>query len=171
MVDFRSGNSLLLLMQDVNYQKNITSVLKQLHLRNVCYITFNKTSEFLIEFFNKKGINTDSIVFIDVISEKLHKTRKHTNQYFIKSDFTFTEINHVLDQLINKGFDHIVFDSLTNLLVYRNKPQAGRFINGLLRKVGKINVRILFYALLKNEHEELIKDVSSKVDKIINFSE
>jgi KaiC/GvpD/RAD55 family RecA-like ATPase len=171
MVDVKSGDSLLLLIKNTEYQKTIVNILKQFHLHKVCYVTLNKTSESLIELFNKNKLNTKEIVFVDAISKTLLKTRKGKNQYFVKSPSSIEEIYKTVDKLIGMGYTHIVFDSLTNLLVYKNKTEVKKFVMSLIELTAKKDVRILFYALLKHEYENLIKDVSNKVDRIIDYSE
>jgi len=171
MVDVTSGNSLLFLIKKIDYHNTVSTVVKQVQTHKVVYITFNKTGDFLMEEFSKKGLSVDNVFFVDAISKSLRKTAKRKNQYFVSSPAAFDEIINIVNQLLVRGYDQIILDSLTNLLVYQNKPQVRSFITSLIAATKKRGARILLYALLKDEHQNLINAVSKKVDRIIDYSE
>ncbi|MDP6671293.1 MAG: hypothetical protein QGI60_05790, partial [archaeon] len=96
--------------------------MKKLSGKNVCYVTLNKTAESLKELFKKNGVNVDNVVFIDAISKTFKQVPDQTEGcYFIRSPGALTDLSIRIHKLLEHGFEYLVFDSLTNLLVYEKK--------------------------------------------------
>jgi archaellum biogenesis ATPase FlaH len=163
-----SNQTILLLMKSTEYNDVIVDVAKQLSTGNTCYITSNKTFESLKEIFTKSKINFTNMVFIDSIAKTFTSKPKESNQvYFVSSPGALTELSLVISKFLRHNFDYLIFDSLTNLATYQKKTIVNKFMANLVNKVKKSNTKAVFYALNIKGQEDLFRQSSMFVDKVL----
>lgn len=160
----------LLLMPGIEYNNVIGDIAKQLSGKNICYVTLNKTYDALKEFFSKKKVDTGKIMFIDAISKTIKKVPDQTaGCYFVSSPGALTEISISIDRFLKHGFDYLIFDSLTNLLIYQKRAPVAMFVSSIINKIRGSKTKAVFYALSVKEQEELITESGMFVDKVIDL--
>ncbi|MBU0535614.1 MAG: DUF835 domain-containing protein [Nanoarchaeota archaeon] len=170
--EIKSSKTALMLIPGLEYNDVIIKTLKQLSGKSVCYITLNKTFDALKELFKKNHIDTDNVVFVDAISKTIKKAPAQTDQcYFVSSPSALTELSLVISKFLKHNFEYIIFDSITNLMIYENKDSVAKFISHLVNKTEASKTRAIFYALKTGEHQTLIDQVGMFVDKVINLNE
>ena len=89
--------------------------------------------------------------------------------YYVSSPGALTEISLVIAKFIRHGFDYIIFDSLTNMLVYENKAPVAKFVSVLVNKIKESKTKAIFYALSLKEQDALIRESGMFVDKVIDL--
>ncbi len=168
--ELSENQTILLIMSSMDYNKEIVDIMKKLSGKNIAYVTLNKTRDSLIELFKKNKVKTDNIVFIDAISKTI-KTAPEEGEgvYYVSSPGALTEISLVISKFIRHNFDYLIFDSLTNLLVYESKAPVGKFVASLVNKIKESKTKAIFYALSVKEQEALIKESGMFVDKVIEL--
>jgi hypothetical protein len=168
--ELSSNQTILLIMSSADYNNEIIEVVKKLSGKNIVYVTLNKTHDSLVELFKKKKIKTENIVFIDAISKTIKSTPEQSDGvYYVSSPGALTEISLVVSKFIKHNFDYLIFDSLTNLLVYTQKAPVGKFVASLVNKIKESKTKAIFYALSVKEQESLIKESGMFVDKVIEL--
>ena len=169
--EFSTKKIILLIMPGVEYNHIIIGVIKKLAEKNVVYVTLNKTYESLKELFKEKGVNTKNITFIDGITKTIKKVPDSTDGcYFVSSPGALTEISIAVSKMLNHNFDYLIFDSLTNLLVYEKKAPVARFVSDMVNKIRVSKTKAVFYALSVKEQQSLIEESSMFVDEVIDMS-
>ena len=154
-------------MLGTDYNKTIVDVIKKLK-GNICYVTTNKTYDSLKELFTKKKISINNVVFIDSISKTLKKTPDQSdNVYYVSSPGALTELDLVIGKFLRHEFDYLVFDSLTNLVIYNKMNTCSKFLTSLINKIKKTKTKAVFYALESKEQTGIIDHASTIVDKVI----
>ena len=167
-----SNQTILLVIPSLKYNDLIINTVKSLSKKSVCYVTLNKTYDSLKEVFQKSKVNVDNIVFIDAISKTFKKTPDQTDHcYFVSSPSALTELSLNISKILTHNFDYLIFDSLTNLLIYQSKAPVAMFVSNLVNKIKASNTKAIFYALSIKEQEALIKESSMFVDKVMDLSE
>lgn len=165
------NQTILLTIEGENYNSMALGIAKQLSKKNICYITLNKTYNSLMDIFHKKGIDTKNMVFIDAISRTiLSKVPQVDNCYFISSPAALTEMSITLSKFIKLNFDYLIFDSLTNLLVYEKKAPVAKFMSHVISRIKESETKAVFYVLKVSQHQEIIQECSMFVDKVIDAS-
>jgi len=150
------------------YNEVLKENLKKLSGKRVLYLSFNKTYESLKETFKKSKINIRNIIFVDAISKTIKKTPDFKDQCFYCSNpGALTEISLIVTKLMKYDFDYIIFDSLNNLMVYQKPSPIVRFVSSTIHKIKSTDTKAIFYALDVGEHQGLIEQVGSYVDKTI----
>jgi len=168
--ELSTNQTILLIMSSTDYNKEIVDIMKKLSGKNIAYVTLNKTKDSLVELFKKNKIKTENIVFIDAISKTIKGVPEQSEGvYYVSSPGALTEISLAISKFIRHDFDYLVFDSLTNLLVYESKAPVGKFVASLVNKIKESKTRAIFYALSVKEQEALIKESGMFVDKVIDM--
>jgi len=166
--ELSSNQTVLLIMPSVEYNDVIVDTMKQLSGKSVCYITLNKTFDSLKETFKKNKVNTENLVFIDAITRTIKTSPEQTaGCYFCSSPGALTEISLTLTKIIRHGFEYLIFDSLTNLLIYQKRAPVAKFVSSLVNKIKESKTKAVFYALSMKEQEALIQETSMFVDKVV----
>jgi len=161
--------TVLLVMPSADYNREIVSVMKGLE-GSIGYVTLNKTFDSLVELFKKNKVKTDKILFIDAISKTIKSVPDQTNScYFVSSPGALTEISIAVDKILRHGFDYLVFDSLTNMLIYEKKAPVARFVSSMVNKIRNTKTKAVFYALSVKEQQALIEEAGMFVDKVVNI--
>jgi len=136
-----------------------------------CYISFNKSCNSIREDIIEK-VDIDKFYSIDAIT-KLLKEPVNNNKCKFISPYEIEEIKETTKDFVKKGCNLIIFDSLSNLLVYEQMIPAGagiivKFINeinhGLMKKEGEI----IFICKLKDRKNLLIEETEKYIEKIKN---
>ena len=168
--ELSTNQTILLIMSSVDYNKEIVDVVKKLSGKNIVYVTLNKTRDSLIELFKKNKIKTENIVFVDAISKTIKSVPDQSEGvYYVSSPGAMTELSLVISKFIKHDFNYLIFDSLTNLLVYESKAPVAKFVASLVNKVKESKTQAIFYALSVKEQEALIKESGMFVDKVIDL--
>jgi KaiC/GvpD/RAD55 family RecA-like ATPase len=163
---------ILLLMPSAEYSEVTVDTIKQLSNKRVCYVTLNKTHDSLKEQFKKQGADVKNIFFIDCISKTFKSTTaKEEDTTFVSSPGALTELSIAISNKLKEGFDYLIFDSLTNLLIYEKKAPVAKFVSGIVNKVKASNTKAVLYALKVKEQSAVIEEAGIFVDKIIDLSE
>lgn len=162
--------SVLLLVGGRDYGEAVLEAARQLSGKRVCYVTLNKTYRALDESLAAKGVDTRAFFFIDAILPTLAaETPKDERCAFVTSPASLTELSIAISSALGKGYEYLVFDSLTNLLVYEGKAPVAKFLSGLVNKIRRSTTRAVFLALAIDQHRELIEEASMFVDRVIEL--
>ena len=170
--ELSSNKTVLLIMPGIDYNEIIVNNLKQLSGKSVCYVTLNKTHSSLVELFKKNKIDTKNIVFIDTISKTIKSVPDQTQGcYYCSSPGALTEISVTISKFLKHNFEYLIFDSLTNLLIYQQKDPVAQFLSNLANKIRDSNTKAVFYVLSVKSQDELIKETEMFVDKVVELKE
>lgn len=162
---------ILFIMPGKDYNNELINMMKQLSGKKVCYVTLNKTFDSLKETFSKKKIDLKNTVFIDAISKTIKQVPDFTDGcYFVSSPAAMTELSITIEKFLRHEFEYLVFDSLTNLLIYEKKSPVTKFMLSLVNKVRGSRTKSVFYALEMSQQVDIIEAVESFVDKVIDLS-
>jgi KaiC/GvpD/RAD55 family RecA-like ATPase len=168
--NLEQNHTILLLVSSSDYNKNIIKIAKKLSSGKVCYVTLNKTYDSLKEIFKKNRINPKNFIFMDCISKTLKKTIKDTKDcIYCSSPGSLTEISISINKVLKYKFDYLIFDSVTNLLIYEKQSPVAKFMSSLINNIKNSKTKGIFYALTVKDQSDLIKKSGMFVDKVINL--
>lgn len=162
----------LLTAPRANYDEMIFKILKQCNLSLVCYVTLNKASSYLLEELKKHNLNKDNFYFIDGISAMLRDVKEEKNCLFISSPNDLVELSIAINEIFSsKKFEALIFDSLSNLLVYHKNNQQGlsNFFSSLSNLIKRQKMRALFICFKNDEKFPFINENAHFIDKYINM--
>ena len=161
---------ILLVAPADKYNGIVLQSARKLSKNTVCYVTLSKTFDSMKEMFQKKKISTDNMVFIDAISKTMRRMPDQTDGcYFVSSPNALTELEIAVLKMQRHGFEYLVFDSLSTLLIYQKNTPVAKFVSALANNSRKNNTKALFYAVKSSEQSQMVSEVSTVVDKVIDL--
>ena len=166
----------LAVVDALNYQQTNVQIIKELTETNNTpgvYVTLNKPFEILKKDFDKEGIDTRMIIFIDAVTKTARgETEKTESCLFIGSPENLSDISISMDQAVRavpgKG-KFLFFDSLSTLLVYNRPITVARFIHFLAGKMRVWKVKGIIITLEKKSDRELIEELIPICDVKLDF--
>jgi len=160
----------IVVMSGADYNDAVVNIAKQLSSSNLGYVTLNKTYSAMKDLFEKKGISSEKILYVDAISKTVMNVPDQTDGcYYVSSPAAMTELSMAISKLLNHNFDYIIFDSVTNLLVYEKKEPVIKFMQFLINKIRASKTKAVFYALKMGEQQDIVQQVEMFVDKVIEL--
>lgn len=155
-----------------NYDELVFKILEQNNWSKVCYVTLNKASSYLCEELKKRGMNKDNFYFIDGISSMLRDVKEESNCLFVSSPNDLVELSIAISEIISsKKFEILIFDSLSNLLVYHRDNQQGlsHFFSSVSHLIKRQRTSALFICFENDEKFPFINENAHLIDKYINM--
>ena len=168
--ELEENQTILLLVSSGQYNEIILEVIKQLSGKKVAYISLNKTFSSLKENFEKKGIDTKNFVFVDCITKSIKDVPDMTDGcYYVSRPDSFTELGITISKLLKHDFQYVIFDSIANILAYRDKKTVIKFMSNIVVKVKSTKAKGVFYSLISKENELVVQEAGTFVDKVITL--
>jgi KaiC/GvpD/RAD55 family RecA-like ATPase len=154
-----------------NYQKDSISILKWAvkEGKKICYVTINKPYDTLIQILKKNNIDTKKFFFVDAITKTIKEASPVDNCVFVSSPNSLTEMSIAVRAACKQGFDILIFDSLSALMVYEKEEGASTFLHSLVNILRVHKVKALFEVLSVDEGSKMMKNMQMFVDKKIKI--
>ena len=77
----------------------------------------------------------------------------------MSSPGSLKKLSLMIDKFLRHDFEYIIFDSLNDLLIYREKKSVKRFLLKTFKKIKSSKTKAIFYVLNLKEQEDLINYV------------
>lgn len=137
------------------------------------YVTLNKPYDIIKASFEKKGIDTRLIIFIDSVTKTAKgKVEKTDRCLFIGDPTDLSDLSFAMDQAVTAlpgDEKFLFFDSLSTLLIYNKMNTVERFIHFLSSKMRVWKVKGIIITLQKDSDKELIAELSQFCDVTIDI--
>lgn len=169
----KMGNSkvVILVMPNEKYSEYMIDLVKELSLAHeqTCFVTLNRPYAALARTFKEKKIDANKFFFIDGITRAAREEAETIqNCKFLSSPNALTEMGLKITDTLKKS-DSFIFDSLSTLLIYENVPTVMKFVHSLISRIRVYECPAIFTALQGDAETQLIKDVTTFVDKVIRL--
>jgi hypothetical protein len=148
-----------------NYFKDILKIIKK-SKQKVCYITFNKTCDSLKNSFKKEKIPLSKVFIIDCISGIIKKPKPSECCAFISEPYDLPGIKKLIKKAIKEDYTYIIFDALSNIVIYEAAIPAGLnilrdFIKSFQKNLEDKKGNAIFICRAKSSRNLLIKETIS----------
>jgi len=143
---------------------------------SVIIITTNFPASVLEKIYNKNGINTDNIYFIDAISaQSFGKSPENDDHHFmVSSPADLTKLGIAISEDIKRMQDKkifVLFDSVSTLLIYLPSVKIIKFMHFLSNKLRQISLKGVFLAVDGGLDPMMMAQLSSMVDEVVKPGE
>ncbi|MBN2422328.1 hypothetical protein JXB41_03810 [Candidatus Woesearchaeota archaeon] len=136
----------------------------------ICYVTLNKPYNTILMNIKSLNIDANKFFFVDAISATVQTPEGVDNCSFVSSPTVLTDLSLAFSEaLSNKECDNAVFDTISTLVVYQDINSVIKFVHNLITKIRVLNKKSIFVAL-KEDSEELIKDLNMFVDNVVEMN-
>ena len=126
-----------------------------------------------IFFFVSILISSSSLfIFIDAISKSFKSSPEQSdNVYYVSSPGALTELSLVVNKFLKYNFDYLIFDSVSNLIVYNKIPVIHKFLRSLVNNIKKTKTKALFFIVESQENKDLISQCNLFFDNVVQCCE
>jgi KaiC/GvpD/RAD55 family RecA-like ATPase len=137
--------TLILVKKYEDYLNRIFEMIKE-NRKKVCYVTFNKTPDFILESATKHNIQKDKFYFVDGITARIKSSSKVKNSIQINYFDNLSKISNDIKNIVNKGYSLVIFDSLSNILIYPSIDDShiAKSLGVLFESLDKVNGEAAF---------------------------
>lgn len=148
--------------KDKDYTNYVVKLVKNSKSK-VCYVSLNKSCKSLFSLFEKKGINKEKLYFVDCISAMFEAPDKIKNCDYVSAPYNLGEVSAAINAAIHKGHVFVIFDSLSNLLIWGSSVPAGvdiliSFIRKFLPELNAKNGNAVFICSSKDKGNLVIEE-------------
>lgn len=154
-----------------NRNHEIVSALTEMDY-SIVIVSTNIPSEIQINQFEKEGINTANLFFIDMVtSYATGRRQKDTDQVrYIERPGDLTKAGILITNHISEHQGEKVaflFDTINTMLIYSNQLSVSRFIHFVINKLRLADVKGFFVMVEKSVDESLVSDFEMLTDMSI----
>lgn len=137
------------------------------------YVTLNKPFKTMESIFQKAGVDTRMMIFIDAVTKTSGGAPEKTDKcLFIGNPENLSDISIAMDQAVMAlpSKDRFVFfDSLNTLLMFNSVETVARFVHFLAGKMRSWGVKGIIISLEKKSNKELIDELNQYCDLKLEF--
>lgn len=137
--------------------------------QKICYVCLNKPYNSIMNNLKTIGLSESKYFFIDVLTSAVKTSEPLDNCEFVQSPSALTDISLAFSKAIQeKGCDNILFDTISTLTIYQDIGEIIKFSQNMMTKARVSNVKSV-YITLKEDSEELVKDLTMFVDEVVEL--
>ena len=167
--DIKNNKILLISVKSTVYRDKIKELVSTSSgmFRKICYVTVNDPYKTVAS--NMPKVKSE-IFWVDCVSSTVKVPKPEKNVTYVSSPHDLTEISISVKNVIEKEkTDFVIFDSISAQLVYEDVSVILRFIHNLTLAFREVNLNVLFIILKEDAIEELMKDLTMFVDKVVEL--
>ena len=165
--------NILVTIPNADYDMITTDIISQIYTKRICYVTLNKTYNALKDFFDRKKISMVNMMFVDGITRTVINAENRKDCSFVSSPGALDELMVTISGLLSQSFNYLIFDSLSDLLTYRNVDEVEQFVKNITDLLVENKCKGIFYALSrykfapKNRPAEIMYPKDHKEDELL----
>lgn len=166
----KEGQVLLIVVPSEKMPSTVISLSKEAVSSNLAYFTMSKSADIMVQDFKKNKISLERVLFVDGISKTFKNAPDQDKYgYYVASPGDLTGISVSLSKLLKHEFKSIIFDSLNNLLVYRDYSTLNKFFQHTVMLVRENKASMAILAVDTSDSKSIIENLGMIVDKVIRL--
>lgn len=168
----KDNEIILVLVPNERYSEKINDIagIAASFGEKVCYVSTNKPYTTLMKNFEKDKTDTSKFCFIDCVTKSAAGSAAGGKVVCVSSPKALTEMNIAMKKLLEANKPGItVFDSLSTLLIYEESSVVTRFVHSIISVFRSLGSKGVLIALKDEVKNELVKDLSMFVDKVVEM--
>lgn len=166
--ELENNKILLVSLKSKDYREGVRNLIdfSLKKYKNTCYVTLNDPVEALVSRLDGEEIT--KMFFIDCVSSSVKTPGHEKNVVFVSSPKALTEISIATKKVIESGgVESVILDSISAMLVYEQSLNVMKFVHNQVLTYRKANLVSFFVILQEDVSEELMKDMTMFVDKVV----
>ena len=165
--EMKDNQILVIVAKNSDYAESVADIMSAADrlYEKICYVSLNKPYKTVYKSLEEHGIDMGKIVFIDSVSGIAKRADDST--IFVSSPKALTELSMAITDVVGKGAESFLVDSLSTLLIYDESSTVIKFAHALISKARMHDTHFVFTILKEDVKTELLKDLGMFVDKIV----
>lgn len=168
--DIKDNQIVLFVISKGDYTEILMDIVKAMvsQYKAVCYITINRPYNNIIMQLDKEKIKHDGFFFIDAITSTVQTPKEVSNCVFVAAPDALTDLSLAISQALSSN-EIVLFDTMSTLAVYQDVSSVLKFMHNVVTKLRVGNKKGVLIAL-KEDSEQLVKDMHMFVDKVVDLT-
>ena len=169
---------ILALSPSKTYRNNTLQMIREIRKENlqIIVICVNQPAAFLMDFYQRNGIDTKGIFFIDAITQFATGmvTECPGNCKFIAKPNDLTAMGIAVTMTLKKFEQQkavIFLDSVNAMLIHSSSADLSKFIHFVISKLRIMNIAGVLLAVEKGLDPVLLSQLTTFADELVEFPE
>jgi hypothetical protein len=169
---------LLALSPSRTYRENTLRMIQEIQKGNLhlIIICINQPAAFLIDFYQRNGIDISRIYFIDAITQYATGTVPENigNCRFVPKPNDLTALGIAVTGTLKmfEGEKNVIFlDSVNAMLIHSTSSDLLKFIHFVISKLRVMNIAGILLAVEKGLDPVLLSQITTFADELVEFPE
>ena len=162
----------LALIDPIKYQDAVLELLRFFTARvpRGVYVSLNKPFSVLTKSFEKGGISSTSLFFVDGITN-VPSVQEERDHACLGSGVDLSNLCIGISKAINgiSGEKYLVLDSLSTLLIYNDSKSVAKFAHLLTEKMRRWNVSGSLLTVELNSEKDVVSQLAPFCDKVVKI--
>ncbi|MBW2990734.1 hypothetical protein KY348_03450 [Candidatus Woesearchaeota archaeon] len=170
--EIKNRQIVLMVFPKAQYMNKLIEIIRAVDTvsNKICYVSLNKPYNSIIDNLKANNISIEKYFFIDVLTSTVKTPEPVDNCEFVQSPSALTDISLAFTKAMQeKGCDNALFDAISTLMIYQDTGEIIKFTQNMMTKTRVANVKSVYIAL-KEDSEELVKDLTMFVDGVVELS-
>ena len=163
---------LLALIDPIRYQDSVVELLRYFTAKvpRGIYVSLNKPFGVLTKAFDKAGIQTSNLFFIDGITN-VPTVEEDSAHSCLGSGAGLSNLCIAISKAVSKqpGEKFIVIDSLSTLLIYNDPKVVAKFAHLLTEKMRRWNTSGSLLTVEMNVERDVVSQLAPFCDKVVKI--
>ncbi len=162
----------LTLIDPMRYQEAILGVVKYFATKSTrgVYVTLNKPFSVLTKSFEKAGIASDSLFFVDGITN-VPSVEEAQDHACLGSGIDLSNLCIGISRAVGKLKEprFLLLDSLSTLLIYNDSKAVSKFAHLLTEKMRRWNTSGSLFTVEMNAEKDVVSQLAPFCDKVVKI--
>jgi KaiC/GvpD/RAD55 family RecA-like ATPase len=162
----------LTLIDPMRYQEAVFGVVKYFAAKSPqgVYVTLNKPFSALTKTFEKAGISSDSLFFVDGITN-VPAAEESADHACLGSGIDLSNLCIGISRVIGKFQEEkfLLLDSLSTLLIYNDSKAVSKFAHLLTEKMRRWNTAGSLLTVEMNAEKDVVSQLAPFCDKVVKL--
>ncbi|KYK27359.1 hypothetical protein AYK26_03815 [Euryarchaeota archaeon SM23-78] len=169
--EVKNKQIVLVVLPKTQYTNKLIEVVKAVDVvsNKVCYVCLNKPYNSIIDNLKANNLDLDKYFFIDVLTSTVKTPEPTDNCEFVQSPSALTDISLAFTKAVQEmNCNNVLFDAISTLTIYQDIGEIIKFTQNLMTKARVSGVKSVYIAL-KEDSDELVKDLTMFVDGVVEL--
>jgi len=161
----------LTLIDPMRYQEAVLEVVKYFTAKSKgVYVTLNKPFSVLTKNFEKVGISSDSLFFVDGVTN-VPALEENAGHSCLGAGIDLSNLCIGISRAVNKiqSEKFLLLDSLSTLLIYNDTKAVSKFAHLLTEKMRRWNTAGSLLTVEMNSEKDVVSQLAPFCDKVVKI--
>jgi hypothetical protein len=162
----------LTLIDPMRYEETVLGVVKCFAAKSTqgVYVTLNKPFSVLTKSFEKAGIASDSLFFVDGITN-VPSVEEAQDHACLGSGIDLSNLCIGISRAVGKLGEQrfLLLDSLSTLLIYNDSKAVSKFAHLLTEKMRRWNTSGSLFTVEMNAEKDVVSQLAPFCDKVVKM--
>jgi archaellum biogenesis ATPase FlaH len=157
-------DSVLLVKHPSQPDSLLVNTLKEFRSKKVCVISTTNGCDVILEAVSKHELDFGDFFVIDCVTKLVIGPKLCKECAFVSSPGALTEISIEFSKVLKNGFEVVIFDNISTVLVYRKPNEIERLLSHMINKIKASGLKLVIFVSEEDVNTAFFKRISMLAD-------